>query len=252
MNKKMNETTLSKMKQMKLYGMHGAFKTAIETGKTDNYTIDQFTSLMIDAEFDDRNNRKIDRAIKNARFHYKASVESIVYETARNIDKTKLLRLAQCEFIDNCENVLITGSTGSGKSYLATALGYQACIEGYRVEYFNTTKLFSRLKLAKADGSYLKELARIQRHNLVILDDFGLQPLDNQNRIALLEIIEDRHNNGSVIVTSQIPVSGWYEIIGEKTIADAILDRLIHQSHRIELMGESMRRKRNIFNKENN
>lgn len=248
----MNEATLSKMKQMKLYGMHGAFKTAIETGKTDNYTIDQFTSMMIDAEFDDRNNRKIDRAIKNARFHYKASVESIVYETARNIDKTKLLRLAQCEFIDNCENVLITGSTGSGKSYLATALGYQACIEGYRVEYFNTTKLFSRLKLAKADGSYLKELARIQRHNLVILDDFGLQPLDNQNRIALLEIIEDRHNNGSVIVTSQIPVSGWYETIGEKTIADAILDRLIHQSHRIELMGESMRRKRNMFNRENN
>lgn len=248
----MNEATLSKMKQMKLYGMHGAFKTAIETGKTDNYTIDQFTSMMIDAEFDDRNNRKIDRAIKNARFHYKASVESIVYETARNIDKTKLLRLAQCEFIDNCENVLITGSTGSGKSYLATALGYQACIEGYRVEYFNTTKLFSRLKLAKADGSYLKELARIQRHNLIILDDFGLQPLDNQNRIALLEIIEDRHNNGSVIVTSQIPVSGWYETIGEKTIADAILDRLIHQSHRIELMGESMRRKRNMFNRENN
>lgn len=248
----MNEATLSKMKQMKLYGMHGAFKTAIETGKTDNYTIDQFTSMMIDAEFDDRNNRKIDRAIKNARFHYKASVESIVYESARNIDKTKLLRLAQCEFIDNCENVLITGSTGSGKSYLATALGYQACIEGYRVEYFNTTKLFSRLKLAKADGSYLKELARIQRHNLVILDDFGLQPLDNQNRIALLEIIEDRHNNGSVIVTSQIPVSGWYETIGEKTIADAILDRLIHQSHRIELMGESMRRKRNMFNRENN
>lgn len=248
----MNEATLSKMKRMKLYGMHGAFKTAIETGKTDNYTIDQFTSMMIDAEFDDRNNRKIDRAIKNARFHYKASVESIVYESARNIDKTKLLRLAQCEFIDNCENVLITGSTGSGKSYLATALGYQACIEGYRVEYFNTTKLFSRLKLAKADGSYLKELARIQRHNLVILDDFGLQPLDNQNRIALLEIIEDRHNNGSVIVTSQIPVSGWYETIGEKTIADAILDRLIHQSHRIELMGESMRRKRNMFNRENN
>lgn len=105
--------------------------------------------------------------------------------------------------------------------------------------------------MAKADGSYLKELAKIQRYNLIILDDFGLQPLDNQNRIALLEIIEDRHNTGSIIVTSQIPVSGWYEVIGEKTIADAILDRLIHQSHRIELMGESMRRKRNMFNSEN-
>lgn len=247
----MNEVTFTKMKQMKLYGMHGAFKTAVETGKSDDYTIDQFISMMIDAEFDDRNNRKIERAIKNARFHYKASIEEMIYETARNIDKTKLLRLAQCEFIDSSENILITGSTGAGKSYIATALGYQACIEGFRALYFNTTKLFSKLKMAKADGSYLKELAKIQRHNLVIIDDFGLQPLDNQNRIALLEIIEDRHNKGSIIVTSQIPVKGWYEIIGDKTIADAILDRLIHQSHRIELLGESMRRKRNIFNREN-
>ncbi len=247
----MNEVTFSKMKQMKLYGMHGAFKTAVETGKSDDYTIDQFVSMMVDAEFDDRNNRKIERAIKNARFHYKASIEDMIYETARNIDKTKLLRLAQCEFIDSSENILITGSTGAGKSYIATALGYQACIEGFRALYFNTTKLFSKLKMAKADGSYLKELAKIQRHNLVIIDDFGLQPLDNQNRIALLEIIEDRHNKGSIIVTSQIPVKGWYEVIGDKTIADAILDRLIHQSHRIELLGESMRRKRNIFNREN-
>lgn len=247
----MNEVTFSKMKQMKLYGMHGAFKTAVETGKSDDYTIDQFISMMIDAEFDDRNNRKIERAIKNARFHYKASIEEMIYETARNIDKTKLLRLAQCEFIDSSENILITGSTGAGKSYIATALGYQACIEGFRALYFNTTKLFSKLKMAKADGSYLKELAKIQRHNLVIIDDFGLQALDNQNRIALLEIIEDRHNKGSIIVTSQIPVKGWYEVIGDKTIADAILDRLIHQSHRIELLGESMRRKRNIFNREN-
>lgn len=247
----MNEVTFSKMKQMKLYGMHGAFKTAVETGKSDDYTIDQFISMMVDAEFDDRNNRKIERAIKNARFHYKASIEDMIYETARNIDKTKLLRLAQCEFIDSSENILITGSTGAGKSYIATALGYQACIEGFRALYFNTTKLFSKLKMAKADGSYLKELAKIQRHNLIIIDDFGLQPLDNQNRIALLEIIEDRHNKGSIIVTSQIPVKGWYEVIGDKTIADAILDRLIHQSHRIELLGESMRRKRNIFNREN-
>lgn len=247
----MNEVTLSKMKQMKLYGIHGAFKTAVESGKSDDYTIDQFVSMMIDAEFDDRNNRKIERAIKNARFHYKASIEDLIYETARNIDKTKLLRLAQCEFIDSNENILITGSTGTGKSYIATALGYQACIEGFRAMYFNTTKLFSKLKMAKADGSYLKELAKIQRHNLIIIDDFGLQTLDSQNRIALLEIIEDRHNKGSIIVTSQIPVKGWYEVIGDKTIADAILDRLIHQSHRIELLGESMRRKRNMFNREN-
>lgn len=243
----MNEVTLTRMKQMKLHGMHGAFRTAIETGKTDDYTIDQFVSMITDAEWDDRNNRKIERAIKNARFHYKATVENVAYEHARNIDQTKLLRLAECDFIKQSENVLISGSTGAGKSYIATALGYQACIEGYRVLYFNTTKLFSKLKMAKADGSYLKELAKIARHQLIILDDFGLQPLDSQNRIALLEIIEDRHNRGSMLVTSQIPVSKWYDIIGEKTIADAILDRLIHQSHRIELMGESMRKKRNVI-----
>ena len=143
-------------------------------------------------------------------------------------------------------NILITGSTGAVKSYIATALGYQACIEGYRTMYFNTTKLFAKLKMAKADGSYLKELAKLERQHLIILDDFGLQPLDNQNRMALLEIIEDRNGRGSLIVTSQVPVSGWYDVIGEKTIADAILDRLIHQSHRIELAGESMRKKTKV------
>jgi DNA replication protein DnaC len=248
----MNGITFTKMKQMKLYGMHSAFKTAVETGKTDDYTIDQFVSMIIDAEYDDRNNRKIARTIKNAKFHYKSSIENIIYDEARNIDRTKLLRLAECDFIDKKENILVTGSTGAGKSYLATALGYQACINGYKVMYYNTTKLFSILKMAKADGSYLKELAKIEKQQLIILDDFGLQPLDSQNRIALLEIIEDRSNTGSVIVTSQVPVQAWYETIGEKTIADAILDRLIHGAHRIELQGESMRRKRIVINEKNN
>ena len=239
----MNEITLTKMTQMKLYGMHGAFRTAIETGKTSDYTLDQFVSMLTVAEWDDKNNRKIARLIKNARFHYKAAIENIVYDETRNIDRNLILRLAECDFIEKTENILITGSTGVGKSYLATALGYQACINGYRVMYHNTTKLFSKLKMAKADGSYLKELAKIERHHLVILDDFGLQPLDSQNRIALLEIIEDRHNKGTLMVTSQVPIKSWYEIIGEKTIADAILDSLIHQSHRIELSGESMKKK---------
>ena len=173
----MNETTLSKMKQMKLYGMHGAFRTAIETGKTDDYTLDQFLSMVIDAEWDDKLNRKIERAIKNARFHYKSSIENIIYDETRNIDKNTILRLAECEFVEKTENILITGSTGVGKSYIATALGYQACIEGYKVMYFNTSKLFAKLKMAKADGSYLKELAKIERQHVIILDDFGLQPL---------------------------------------------------------------------------
>ena len=240
----MNETTLSKMKQMKLFGMHDTFKTAIETGKSDNYTIDQFVAQMIEAEWDDRQNRKISRNIKYARFRYRASVENIIYDESRNIDRNKLVRLFECSFIDKGESLLITGSTGVGKSYIASALGYQACIEGYRVAYYNTAKLFARLRMAKGDGSYLKEISRLERQHLLILDDFGLQPLDSPNRLSLLEIIEDRHGKGSVLITSQVPVSGWYEIIGEKTVADAILDRLVHDAHRIELMGESMRKTR--------
>ena len=240
----MNESTVTKMKQMKLYGMHNAFRTAIESGKTDHYTLDQFVSMIIDAEWDERHNRRIERSIKNAKFHYKSNIENISFDPSRNLERTLVLRLAECEFVEKNENILITGSTGVGKSYLGTALGYQACIQGFKVSYFNTSKLFAKLKMAKADGSYLRELAKIERQDVIILDDFGLQTLDSENRITLLEIIEDRHNNGSIIVTSQIPVQGWYDIIGEKTIADAILDRLIHQSHRIELLGESMRKKK--------
>jgi DNA replication protein DnaC len=242
----MNESTVTKMKQMKLYGMYNAFKTAIESGKTDHYTLDQFVSMIIDAEWDERHNRRILRSITNARFHYKSNIEGLNFDQTRNLDRNMVLRLAECEFVEKNENILITGSTGVGKSYLGTALGYQACIQGFKVSYFNTSKLFAKLKMAKADGSYLRELAKIERQDVIILDDFGLQALDSHNRITLLEIIEDRHNNGSIIVTSQIPVQGWYDIIGEKTIADAILDRLIHQSHRIELHGESMRKKRGI------
>jgi DNA replication protein DnaC len=240
----MNETTLTKMRQMKLFGMHGAFKSAIETGKTDSYTMDEFVAHITEAEWDDRQNRKISRTIGNARFRYKASIEGITYDPARNIDKNKIIRLAQCDYINKAENILITGSTGVGKSYLATSLGHQACIEGYKVMYFNMDKLFARLKMAKADGSYIKEIARIERQHLLILDDFGLQQLDNPNRLSLLEIIEDRNNKKSLIITSQLPVEQWYDIIGEKTVADAIMDRLVYQSHRIELKGESMRKKR--------
>jgi DNA replication protein DnaC len=140
----MNESTFAKMKQMKLYGMHSAYKTAVETGKTDHYTIDQFVSMIIDAEWDERHNRKIERIIKNAKFHYKSNIESVIYEPSRNLQCNLSLRLGEYEFVEKNENVLITGSTGVGKSYLAIALGYPACIQGYRVNYFNTSKLFTK------------------------------------------------------------------------------------------------------------
>jgi DNA replication protein DnaC len=247
----MNKETLLKMKKMKLNGMYDAFKTAIETGKTDHYTIDQFVAQLVESEWDARHNRRIAYNINNAKFRYKASIEKVIYSEERNLDQAKLLRFADGNMLNNGENILITGSTGVGKSYIATALGYQACIDGYRVIYFNMAKLFSKLKMAKADGSYLKEMARIERQNLIILDDFGLQPMDTQSRLSFLEIIEDRHGKGSVIITAQLPVSKWYDIIGEKTIADAVMDRLVHHSHRIELSGESMRKKQNKNQQEN-
>jgi DNA replication protein DnaC len=164
-------------------------------------------------------------------------VENIHYHADRSIDRNQIMRLAECSFIGRNENLLITGSTGIGKSYVASAIGHQACIMGYRVMYASTPKLLAKLKLAKADGSYIKEITRIERQQLLILDDFGIQPFDAQSRAALMEIIEDRHGKTSLITTSQLPVSKWHEVIGEKTIAEAILDRIVNDAHRVELKG---------------
>ena len=240
----MNSQTLEKMRNMKCLGMHRAFKTTLESEKKEIYTADEMVALLIDAEWDDRRNRSIEQKVKNARFRYKASAEDIYYDAQRSIDKNQIKRFNQCNFIDKKEIILITGSTGIGKSYLASAIGHQACSLGHRVIYHSVPKLFAKLKLAKVDGSYVKEIAKIERQHLLILDDFGIQPFDAQSRSALLEIIEDRHGKGSTIITSQVPVSMWHEIIGEKTIADAVLDRIIHGAHRIELTGESLRKKR--------
>lgn len=208
-------------------------------------TADELLAHLVDAEWDDRHNRRIERQIFYAKFRYKASIEEINYHADRSIDRNQVMRLADCTFVGRNENLLITGSTGIGKSYMATAMGYQACMLGYRVLYASTPKLFAKLKMAKADGTYMKEIARIERQQLLILDDFGIQPFDAQSRAALMEIIEDRHGKTSLIITSQLPVAKWYEVIGEKTIADAILDRIVHDAHRMELKGESMRKKRN-------
>ena len=240
----MNATTLDKMRKMKLMGMYRTFKTNLESEQEQTYTSDEIIAYLVDAEWDDRQNRNIEHKIKNARFRYKAALEDLYYNTDRNIDKNQVMRFADCDFIDKAETILITGSTGIGKSYIASALGYHACGMGYRVVYHNVPKLFSKLKMSKADGSYLNEIAKIERQHLLILDDFGIQPCDVQSRMALMEIIEDRHGKGALIVTSQIPVNKWYDIIGEQTIADAILDRIIHNAHRLELKGESLRKKR--------
>ena len=240
----MNTTSLEKMRKMNAHGMHRAFKISMESGKHETYTPDEIVAHLIEAEWEDRQNRSIDQKIKNAKFRYKAAIEDLSYDAERNIDKNQIMRLAECSFIDKHENVIITGSTGIGKSYIASAFGHHACSLGYKSLYHNVPKLFAKLKMAKADGSYLREISRIERQDLLILDDFGIQPFDAQSRAALMEIIEDRHGKTSLIITSQVPVSKWYEVIGEKTIADAILDRIIHNAHRLELTGESLRKKR--------
>ena len=240
----MNEETIKKMKKMKLHGMARAFHTSLSSDKAEPYTADELLSILIDSEWDDRYNRKLERTVKSAHFRYKAAVEQISFDANRKADKNQILRIADCEFINRKENVFCVGSTGVGKSYIASALGHQACSLGHKVLYQQSTKLFAKMKMAKADGSYLKEIARIEKQDLLIIDDFGIQPLDAQSRSVLMEIIEDRHGRASTMITSQVPVNKWHEIIGEQTMADAILDRLVHNAHRIELKGESMRKKR--------
>ena len=244
----MNETILQKMKQMKLHGMTSAFKASLEDGRSVHLTADELISFLVDAEWDDRNNRRVARRIKMARFRYKANIEQIDFGVDRNLDKNLMNRFSECHFIDKHENILITGSTGIGKSYIASALGNQACMLGYKVFYAGTSKLFAMLKMAKADGSYIKEIAKIEKADLLILDDFGMQPLDTHNRAALMEIIEDRHGKRSTIIAGQLPVGQWHDVIGEKTVADAILDRIVHNAYRIEMIGESLRKRQSLLN----
>ncbi|UZR95971.1 IS21-like element helper ATPase IstB [Chondrinema litorale] len=238
----MDTTVLKKLSQMRFYGMQHAYKALLENGKQDALTNDEMIALLVQAEWEDRENRKIGRYLKSAKFRYPASVEELDLTAQRGLDRTLMLRLADCTFVQRKENVLITGPTGAGKSYIASALGHQACMSGHRALYFNAQKMFPQLNMSKADGTYLKQLARIEKHELLIIDDFGLQPLDANSRMMLLEVLEDRHGVKSTIMASQLPVASWYDVIGDSTIADAILDRLLNSSHRIELKGESMRK----------
>jgi len=233
---------LERMRHMKLFGMARAFELTMESGKNEKFTPDEMIHHLIESEWDERHNRKLEYSTRRARFRYKAAIEQIDF-TNNRLDKNQVMRLVDCEFVKLKENIIITGSTGIGKSYLASALGHQACSLGYRVLYQHHTKLFGRMKIAKADGTYLKELAKIEKQHLLLIDDFGITPLDAQSRATLMEIIEDRHGKSTTIITSQIPVSKWHEVIGEQTIADAILDRLVHDSHRIEMKGESLRKR---------
>jgi len=235
------------MRSLRLIGMADRYNAIMETPIHQRPDAVVILAQLVEAEELYRNNRRMLSAIKNARFRYQASLNDVIYSDQRNITREIITSLADCSFVDRGENIIITGATGCGKSYLASAMGYQACTKGKRVAYFSLPKLLSKLKSDKLDGSFRKEMDRIENKNLLILDDWGLTPLDTAARLALLQIIEDRHSRYSTIITSQLPISAWHQYINENTVADAILDRIIHQAHRIELKGESLRKATKIY-----
>ena len=196
------------------------------------------------AELDNRTQSRNSRLVKNARFRYSATLEDLNYDVSRGMDKAAVTSLATCDYIRKGVSVLITGPAGTGKSWLATALGYQACLNGYKVMYFNIMKLFEEIALARISSTQHKFFAKIAQTNLLILDDFGVKVLEGQQLLDLMEIIEDRHGRNSTIIVSQLPVANWYDILnGNTTAADAILDRIVHTSKRFTLSGSSLRKK---------
>jgi DNA replication protein DnaC len=237
-----NQATLQKMERMGMWGMMRSFRTSMEAGAKADFTPDELVSMLVEAEWDERQNRRLTRLLKLARFRYRAGLEDIDFGLKRNLQKNLLMRLADCQWVEQHQDVILSGPCGSGKSFIASALGQQACIHGYSVAYWPAAKLFEQLKLCKADGSYLRELAKLAKKRLLVIDDFGLEILDTASRLFLLELLEDRHGRASTILASQLPVSQWHQVIGEPTIADAICDRIVHTAHRIELKGESVRK----------
>lgn len=238
----MNKDTLEKLREMKLYGMYNTFKASLENYSRNNMTIDKFVNMLVCDEWDERYNRHVNHLIKTAGFRFPASMEEIDYSVERGLDKNLMERLADLSFISERKNIFITGSAGTGKTFITTAIGNCACQKNYRVIYANTARLMGLLKASKASGKILRDLKRIERTDLLILDDFALSPFDNVTRSILMDVIDDRYDSHSTIIASQIPVEMWYDSIGEQTVADAIMDRIVHTAIRIDLTGESLRK----------
>jgi DNA replication protein DnaC len=240
----LHEQTFEKLSTMKLFGMAESLKDQMGRPDMDDLSFEDRFGMLVDAQWLWKENKRMKRFLKNAKLKLSASMEDIDYRTPRGLDKSVIIHLGTCDWIRRHQNVIIVGPTGTGKTYLACALAHKACREGLSAFYMRTPKLYNTLAIARVDGDYGKTLARLARVSVLILDDLALAALTDPERRDLLEVVEDRHGSASTIITSQLPVENWHEMIGDPTIADALLDRLVHNAHRINLKGESMRKRK--------
>jgi DNA replication protein DnaC len=238
----LSEQTIEKLNAMKLYGMANAFRQWLDNPKAKDITPPDLVGMIADAEWVHRENRKLTTRLRNARLKQQACVEDIDYAHARGLTKAVIQDLASSRWVTAHQNVIITGKTGVGKSYLACALAHKACRDGFSAAYRRASRLFDELAQARADGTYPLLLRRLAKIQVLVLDDFGLEVLNASQRRDLLEVIEDRYSVSSTVITSQLDANEWHGAIGDPTLADAICDRLVHNAHRIKLAGESIRK----------
>ena len=238
------QETIIQLKELKLKGMAASLEAIMTLPVQNRPTLELAIARMVEAEQLDRRDRKTEMYLKTSRLRYTALLEDIICGADRNFTKEDLAALSDCSFIRRHENLLIQGKCGCGKSFLACALGRQACILGYRTVYLNMYSFVEKVAISKLDGSFLKMITSLEKNDLIILDDFGLQPMDMNTRLALLQILEERYERKSVIIASQLPIAKWYDYIVDATLADAIMDRLVANANKIELKGESMRQRK--------
>lgn len=241
--------TINKIEQLRLTGMVKALSEQMQNQEMASLSFEERLGLLIDRELTERENRRLVTRLRTARLRHQASIEDLDFRQARGMDKSLVMSLAGNNWISDHQNLLITGPTGVGKSFLACALGHKACRDGHLVLYQRLPRLLHDLAVARHDGRYKKVMAAFLRTDLLVLDDFGIVPVTQEGLRDMLEILEDRYDRRSTIVTSQVPVSRWHEALNDPTMADAILDRLVHNAHKIELKGESMRKIRSVVDK---
>src|SRR5262245_21004580 len=234
--------TLDKLQTLKLSGMYHALVEQLQMADIAALSFEERFGLLVDRELTERDNRRLTTRLRQAKLRQTACIEDIDYRHPRGLDKALMTRLVTCQWVQDRQNILITGPTGIGKTWLACALGHKACREGWTALYLRLPRFLQELPIAKGDGRYGKLLTTLAKTDVLILDDWGLAPLNDENRRDLLELLDDRYDRRATIITSQLPVEHWHDALGDPTLADAILDRLVHNAYKIVLQGESMRK----------